>query len=151
MVDHHLSYISDHEGSFQILLCRYLFCFKKSQKISFWFGVPPIREKNPQGSIWQLPWKASSRCLFWTWDKSYHGACWHKFAANPVSQNAVGRLIDPRKAAISNGWQPLQKFTKTCCKGSGLGTLINVHQVSSPGLVSGPKYCGEQTTQVLFS
>ena len=31
--------------------------------------------------------KASSRCLFWTWDESYHGACWQKFQANPVNSH----------------------------------------------------------------
>jgi len=41
-------------------------------------------------------------CQFWTWDQSYHGACWRKSAKGEV--------------------QP------------------------SPGLVSGPKYCGDVTT-----
>jgi len=56
----------------------------------------------PSAEACQQDCQASSRCLFWTWDESYHGACWQKFQANPTS---------------------------------------------GPGLVSGPKYCGEQTTQ----
>jgi len=46
--------------------------------------------------------QADSACWFWTWDKNYHGACWHKTAKTEV--------------------------------------------VPSEGLISGPKYCGGQTT-----
>ena len=46
MVDHHLSYISGREGSFQILLCRYIYFASKNPKKSVSdLGSPPLGKK----------------------------------------------------------------------------------------------------------